>query len=111
MQSYKWILGATAVLAATSCQTVPFLQSAQPAAIDAAQRRAKFEFNCPGATGQVISEENIQEPMGNLRWTPPPRAEYTIGVSGCSKRATYLVICTEGGGCVAGGGREEQNPQ
>ena len=103
------IVGAAILIGVAGCQTVPFLQSAQQPAINSAQRRAQFEFNCPAATGQVISSENIQEPMGNFRWTPPERAEYTIGVAGCNKRATYLVICTEGGGCIAGGGRGEQN--
>jgi len=32
------------------------------------------------------------------------RAEYTIGVKGCDKRETYVVICPEGGeGCYAAG--------
>jgi hypothetical protein len=109
MKTYKWILVTAAAFAATACQTTPFIDSAQPAAIDAAQKRAQFDFNCPAATGQVISRENIQEPMGTIRYTPPPRAEYTIGVAGCDKRSTYVVVCAEGGGCVAGGGREEHN--
>jgi hypothetical protein len=43
---------------------------------------------------------------GPLGWgsIPPQRAEYTVGVEGCGKRATYYVICAEGGtGCVAAG--------
>lgn len=36
------------------------------------------------------------------------RLEYTIGVSGCNQRATYLVICPEdGSGCFAAGARNE----
>jgi hypothetical protein len=49
----------------------------------------------------------IQTANMPMRWTPPQRAEYTIGVAGCNQRRTYLVICAEGGGCVAGGGRAE----
>jgi hypothetical protein len=37
------------------------------------------------------------------------RAEYAIGVSGCRKRATYIVICPQddGSSCFAGAGRTE----
>jgi hypothetical protein len=34
------------------------------------------------------------------------RAEYTVGVQGCDKRATYVVVCSEGTeGCIAGDGQ------
>jgi hypothetical protein len=102
------ILGATAVLVASGCQTTPLLDSAQPQAISTAKQKGAFEMNCPAATAQVLSRENIQEPMGTVRFSPTPRVDYTIGVSGCNKRATYTVICAEGGGCVAGDGRVEQ---
>jgi len=80
----------------------------QPDALQVAKQRGKFELNCPSATATVISHEMIQSDIVNPRWAPPQRAEYTIGVAGCNKRATYLVICAEGGtGCVAGGARNE----
>ena len=80
----------------------------QPDALQVAKQRGKFELNCPSATATVISNEMIQSEIVNPRWAPPQRAEYTIGVAGCNKRATYLVICAEGGtGCVAGGARNE----
>jgi len=76
----------------------------QADAVHVAQRRGAFELNCPAATAQVLSKEMIQSPVVNPRWAPPQRAEYTVGVSGCDKRATYLVVCAEGGtGCVAAG--------
>ena len=69
-----------------------------------AQRRGAFELNCPSATAQVLSNEMVQSNIQNPRWAPPQRAEYTVGVSGCNQRATYLVVCAEGGtGCVAAG--------
>ncbi len=78
----------------------------QPDAIHVAQRRGAFELNCPAATAEVLSKEMIQSPMMNPRFAPPQRAEYTVGVAGCSQRATYLVVCAEGGtGCIAGGAR------
>jgi hypothetical protein len=80
----------------------------QPDAAQVAKQRGKFELNCPTATASVLSKEMIQSEIVNPRWAPPERAEYTVGVSGCGKRATYLVVCAEGGtGCVAGGARNE----
>jgi hypothetical protein len=77
-------------------------------ATQVAKQRGKFELNCPTATAQVLSKEMIQSEVVNPRWAPPQRAEYTIGVSGCNKRATYLVVCAEGGtGCVAAGAQNQ----
>ena len=76
----------------------------QADATQVAKQRGKFELGCPTATAQVLSKEMIQSEVMNPRWAPPQRAEYTVGVSGCDKRATYLVVCAEGGtGCVAAG--------
>jgi hypothetical protein len=76
----------------------------QADATQVAKQRGKFELNCPTATAQVLSKEMIQSEIMNPRWAPPQRAQYTVGVSGCDKRATYLVVCAEGGtGCVAAG--------
>jgi hypothetical protein len=76
----------------------------QADATHVAQRRGAFELNCPAATATVLSKEMIQTPITNPRWAPPERAEYTVGVSGCNQRATYLVVCAVGGtGCVAAG--------
>ena len=73
------------------------VDSMQPEAMHTAQRRAAFELNCPAATAEVLSKEMIQSPIMNPRFAPPQRAEYTVGVAGCGQRATYLVICAEGG--------------
>ena len=92
-------------LALCSCESQQQMVSEMQAdAVHVAQRRGAFELNCPAATAQVLSQEMIQSPVVNPRWAPPQRAEYTVGVSGCDKRATYLVVCAEGGtGCVAAG--------
>jgi len=80
----------------------------QADATQVAQRRGAFELNCPAATATVLSKEMIQSTITNPRWAPPERAEYTVGVSGCDKRATYLVVCAQGGtGCVAGGAQNQ----
>ena len=76
----------------------------QADATQVAKQRGKFELDCPTATAQVLSKEMIQSEVVNPRWAPPQRAQYTVGVAGCDKRATYLVVCAEGGtGCVAAG--------
>jgi hypothetical protein len=94
-----------AVLAACQSQTAQ-VSGMQPQAIETAQKRGSFDLNCPAATAQVLSNEMVQTSTGGpMGWNiPPSRAEYTVGVEGCGKRATYYVICAEGGtGCVATG--------
>jgi hypothetical protein len=76
----------------------------QPKAVQVAQQRGAFELNCPAATAQVLSNEMIQTATPAIGFAPPQRAQYTVGVEGCGKRATYMVVCAEGGtGCVAAG--------
>jgi hypothetical protein len=95
-----------AALAAAGCASgPPFIEVAQPQAVQTAQRRLQFEFNCPSATGQVLSSEMMTSPLQNTRFAPPDRAEYTVGVSGCGQRHIYLVVCTDGGGCIAAASR------
>lgn len=106
MKRREWLLAGLVALAAAGCASgPPFIQSAQPDALHNAQRRAQFEFNCPSVTVEPLSQEMVQSPLEYTRFAPPQRAEYTIGASGCGQRRTYLVVCTDGGGCVAVGGR------
>jgi len=105
-----YALSATAlVVMICGCQSQEQMVDEMKAdATQVAQRRGAFELNCPAATATVLSKEMIQSTITNPRWAPPERAEYTIGVSGCDKRATYLVICAQGGtGCVAGGAQNQ----
>jgi hypothetical protein len=107
MDTKKRVLAVTAAIAVLAgCQTTQQLMDAsQGQAMSIATRRGQFEMNCPSATGQVISREEVP-PVLQFRGTP--RLEYTIGVSGCGQRGTYLVICPEdGSGCFAGAGRRE----
>lgn len=98
------VIAALAALA--GCQTTQqVMDASQPQAMSIAVRRAQFEMNCPSATGQVISREEVP-PVLQFRGTP--RLEYTIGASGCGQRGTFLVICPEdGSGCFAAAGRRE----
>ena len=85
----------------------PFIDQMQPEAVNMAVRRGQFEMNCPAATGEMLSRETLQPLVQTIRYSGPERAEYTIGVSGCGQRATYVVICPDNGSmsCVAGGSR------
>lgn len=85
----------------------PFIDQMQPEAVNMAVRRGQFELNCPGATGEMISRETLQPVVQTFRYSGTSRAEYTVGVRGCGKEATYVVICPDNGSgnCFAGGGR------
>jgi hypothetical protein len=99
-------LPAAALVLVTGCASgPPFIDQAQPEAIAMAQRRAQFELACPAASAQVLSRETLQ-PI-SFRFGIE-RAEYTIGVTGCGKRATYVVICPDQAGstCFAAAGRD-----
>jgi hypothetical protein len=96
-----------ALLAGAGCASqAQFLDSKQPMALQTAVSRARFDMNCPEATGTVLSREVTQPPLEGPRMGGIQRAEFTIGVSGCGNRTTLVVICPEGGeGCFAAGGR------
>jgi hypothetical protein len=101
---------AVPVLLSACASGPPFIDQMQPTAIDMAVRRGAFELNCPAATGELISSETIQ-PI-SFRWGYE-RAEYTVGVSGCGKRSSYVVICPDNGGqsCFAGASRMDSIQQ
>lgn len=86
-----------------ACQTQgQFLASKQATALQTALTRARFEMNCPDATGQVLSSEVVQPALQGPVVAGIQRAEFTIGVAGCGQRNTYVVACPEGGeGCFA----------
>ena len=98
-------LNAAAPAVICGCQSQQqMVDEMQADATQVAKQRGRFELNCPTATAQVLSKEMIQSEIVNPRWAPPQRAQYTVGVAGCDKRATYMVVCAEGGtGCVAAG--------
>ena len=103
----RYSILAVSLAIVAGCQTqAQIVDSMEPDAQHVAQRRGAFEMNCPAATAEVLSKEMIQAPNINPRFAPPQRAEYTVGVSGCGQRATYMVVCADGGtGCVAAGSR------
>jgi hypothetical protein len=101
--SPRILFASLALVAAAGCQTTDPLQQYEQNAVDTALARAKFDMNCPEATGSVLSSRQI-EPI-SIRFGIA-RAEYTVGVQGCGKRTTMIVMCAEdGSGCVAGDGQ------
>ncbi len=94
-----------AVLVAAGCASQgQFLDGRQGMAMQTAVRRGQFEMNCPSATGIVLSREVIQRAIQAPALGGLQRAEFTIGVSGCGKRTTFVVVCPdEGDGCFAAG--------
>jgi len=92
------------------CQSgPPFIDKMQATATDMAVRRGQFEMACPAATGTLLSSEMLQPLVNTFRWSGPERAEYTVGVAGCGKQTSYVVICPDNGSdsCFAGGSRTE----
>jgi hypothetical protein len=97
------LLALVGLLAAAGCQTQQQLvQSQQAMAIQTALSRARFDMNCQTATGTVLSTNVIQPVLQGPIVQGGQRTEFTIGVKGCGKRRTYIVICPQGGtGCYA----------
>jgi hypothetical protein len=97
------LLAIASVLFTLGCASqTQILAQEQDIAIQTAERRGQFELACPGAKGTVLSSNMLQPVL----WRGEERAEYTIGIEGCGKRATYVVVCPLGSsGCFAGLGR------
>jgi len=89
------------------CSTpAQLLDSMQPQAVEVAVKRGQFELACSQVTSDVLNRQLIEPAIMGPAAMGLDRAEYTIGIAGCGKRSTYVVICPEGGdGCFAGEGR------
>ena len=94
-----------AALAGAGCVSqTQFLDNKQAMAMQTATSRGNFELNCPAATGVILSKEVVQPVLQGPVVGGLQRAEFTVGVAGCGKRATFVVICPdEGDGCFAAG--------
>ena len=92
-------------LAAAACESnTQFLDASQGMAVETAVSRGRFELNCSTVTPTVLSREVVEPAIEGPRVYGIDRAEYTIGVSGCGDRKTFVVICPAGGdGCFAAG--------
>ena len=94
-----------AFLGASGCNSQnQMLDSDQAMAVQTAVNRGRFDMNCPSATAQIISREVVQPALQGPFVNGIQRAEFTVGVSGCDRRKSYIVVCPEGGnGCFAAG--------
>jgi len=104
------VAGVLALVA--GCQTTQqMLDAQQPTAMDTALRRGRFDLNCPDATGVLLSDDFIQPAIQGPWVMGIERMEYTIGVEGCGRRTTVVVMCQEGSStCFAANpNREYQN--
>jgi hypothetical protein len=96
-------LSTVVLLSLAACESQKqVLADEQSVAMTAAVRRGAFELSCPTASGAILSS-NLLQPE---RFNGLERSEYTIGVSGCGKKATYISVCQVGGvACFAASGR------
>jgi hypothetical protein len=84
--------------------THPLAIELEPDAVQAAQRRGSDQLGCPAATANVTRKEAIEEGQATGWYDPPHRALYTVDVTGCGRKASYLVSCDKQvKGCVTGG--------
>jgi hypothetical protein len=81
-----------------------FLDNKQGMAMQTAMSRGQFDLNCQQVSPVLISREVVQPALQGPFVNGIQRAEYTIGVEGCGKRHSYIVVCPDGGtGCFAAG--------
>jgi len=92
------LIGLISVVALTGCVTnAQILDSYQNMAIQTILAKAQFEINCQYLTPFGMSREVVQPSPAD-----PWRANYIIGMRGCEKNATFLVLCPEGeNSCVS----------
>ncbi len=98
MLKQRMTLLCVAALGAAACTSqTSFLKSKEPTTVQTALARGQFDLACPTAVPVVLSEDYIQ-PAVEGRWVASgvTRAEYTIGIEGCNKRETYVVMCQDG---------------
>src|SRR5262249_50322693 len=87
----------SALIAMQGCATQQKqLQQKQEGAVQTALQRGRFDLNCPAATATVLSRDYIQPAVQGAWVSGVNRVEYTVGVSGCDRRETYVVLCQEG---------------
>jgi len=81
----------------------PLARQLEPDAIRAAQQRGSDQLGCPAATAVVTRKEAIEEGQATGWYDPPHRALYTVDVTGCDKKVSYLVSCdSQVKGCATG---------
>jgi hypothetical protein len=81
------------------CQTTAdggsggWLASLQPNAIKTGEARGQAELSCPAAKGAALSSKEAPPEYRGARFVTPELGVFTVGVEGCGKRTSYLVVC------------------
>ena len=98
--AFKLTTVAALLAVSGGCQTIKgmfestqqLLDDGKPKAMTTALSRGKFDLSCPDAKATLLSDDLIRtDPYyGDPGIT---RLEYTVGVNGCNKRRTYVVMC------------------
>ena len=70
-----------------------WLASLQPNAIKTAEARGQAELTCPAAKGAVLSAKEAPREYQGPRFVTPQLGAFTVGVEGCGKRTSYLIVC------------------
>lgn len=97
MPTRRHLVLAAALAAASGCASQSqMLQARQPVAEQTALQRGRFDLDCQSATAVVLSSDFIQPAVQGPWVSGLQRVEYTVGVEGCGKRKTYVVLCQEG---------------
>jgi len=108
------IVAATLALLAAGCASDPgALDYMQPAAMKMAVEQGQSDFNCPTATGELLSRQRMSSTMtigapqvqGSMtlpnryvnRESTSTRSVYTVSVAGCARQVTYTISCPEDG--------------
>lgn len=90
-------LAAALLALGAGCQTSQqMLDAGQPAAMETALTRGRFELGCPSATAVLLSDDFIQPAVQGPWVMGISRMEYTVGIEGCGQRTTLVVMCQEG---------------
>jgi hypothetical protein len=95
MRAYRPSLVAVVALVVAGCASQSgFISDKQNPAIQSALARGRFDLSCPAATANVISSNYLPKAESG-EWKGIERAEFTVGVVGCSQKAAYIVTCPD----------------
>jgi len=94
-------------LGMAGCVSQPqVLDDQQGLVIQTAVKRAQLKMSCSDVAGKVLSQQVIQPAVQGAYIVGVKRTEYTVDVTGCGKKDTYIVVCPVGGdGCFAADSR------
>jgi len=83
------VIALATILSACASQTSR-VDEMQPYAIKTGQQRGASELDCPAATAQVVTKKEIEAAQTTGWYEYPHRSEFTVDVTGCGKRKSYL---------------------